>query len=173
MAERQPCKDGAGHHSRRVNQDFLLDNAAAREFRAITMMYQAGICRLKSSTNTSSRRKSFRNTWRWSSSSQLLEDAANFPNNPDIDAQKEGFANAADRDAFNLQEAELEHETEQAGLAAQVAGKDQQEPAEDSSGSGSSRPRQRVDPGPPGKTTPAPKPPKGAPKPKAGATGGK
>jgi hypothetical protein len=27
----------------RVNQDFLLDNAAAREFRAVTMMYQAGI----------------------------------------------------------------------------------------------------------------------------------
>jgi hypothetical protein len=27
----------------RCNQDFLLDQAAAREFRAITMMYQAGL----------------------------------------------------------------------------------------------------------------------------------
>jgi hypothetical protein len=157
----------------RVNQDFLLDNAAAREFRAITMMYQAGILPIEVIYEYFLKAEVIPEYMEMEQFIQLLEDAANFPNNPDIDAQKEGFANAADRDAFNLQEAELEHETEQQALARKSAEKIAKQQPRVPPVPAQAGHANRVDPGPPGKTTPAPKPPKGAPKPKAGATGGK
>jgi hypothetical protein len=96
----------------RVNQDFLLDNAAAREFRAVTMMYQAGILPIEVIYEYFLKAEVIPEYMEMDQFVALLEDAKNFPNNPDIDAQHEGYANAVDRDAFNLQDAELEHETE-------------------------------------------------------------
>lgn len=98
----------------RVNQDFLLDNAAAREFRAVTMMYQAGLLPVEVIYEYFLKAEVIPEYLELEAFVQLLEDEKNFPNNPDIDAQHEGYANAVDRDAFNLQEAELEHESEEA-----------------------------------------------------------
>lgn len=158
----------------RVNQDFLLDNAAAREFRAVTMMYQAGILPVEVIYEYFLKAEVIPEYMEMEQFIALLEDAKNFPNNPDIDAQREGYANAVDRDAFNLQDAELEHESEQNDLQRKSAEKISKQqpkipPVPQQAGHANA-----VDPGAPGKTTPAPKPPKvkqpGVPKPKTGGS---
>jgi hypothetical protein len=154
----------------RVNQDFLLDNAAAREFRAVTMMYQAGILPIEVIYEYFLKAEVIPEYMEMEQFIALLEDAKNFPNNPDIDAQKEGFANAADRDAFNLQEAELEHETEEGDKQRKSQEKiSKNQPPKIPPVPGQAVQANAADPLPPGKTTPPPKPPKGKqPKPKAG-----
>jgi hypothetical protein len=154
----------------RVNQDFLLDNAAAREFRAITMMYQAGVVPIEVIYEYFLKAEVIPEYMEMEQFIALLEDAANFPNNPDIDAQKEGFANAADRDAFNLQQAELDHESEEGDKQRQSAEKISKQQPKIPPVPGQAVHANAVDPGPPGKTTPAPAAPKrksGAAKPKA------
>jgi hypothetical protein len=156
----------------RVNQDFLLDNAAAREFRAVTMMYQAGILPIEVIYEYFLKAEVIPEYMEMEQFIALLEDEKNFPNNPDIDAQKDGFANAADRDAFNLQEAELEHESEEGALQRKSQEKISKNQPKIPPVPGQAAHANAADPLPPGRTTPAPKPPK-RPKPKAGATGGK
>jgi hypothetical protein len=154
----------------RVNQDFLLDNAAAREFRAITMMYQAGVVPIEVIYEYFLKAEVIPEYMEMEQFIALLEDAANFPNNPDIDAQKEGFANAADRDAFNLQQAELDHESEEGDKQRRSAEKVARQAPKIPAVPGQAVHANAVDPGPPGKTTPAPAAPKrksGAAKPKA------
>jgi hypothetical protein len=153
----------------RVNQDFLLDNAAAREFRAVTMMYQAGILPVEVIYEYFLKAEVIPEYMEMDQFIALLEDAKNFPNNPDIDAQNEGFANAADRDAFNLQQAELDHESEQGDLARKSAEKISKQQPKIPPVPHQAISANTVDPAPAVKTEPAPKPAKGAPKPKRGA----
>lgn len=97
----------------RVNQDFLLDNAAAREFRAITMMYQEGILPIDIIYEFFLKAEVIPEYVTLETFKELLDDPDQFPNNPDIEARREGFADAKSRDAANRQEDELEFEEEQ------------------------------------------------------------
>jgi hypothetical protein len=151
----------------RVNQDFLLDNAAAREFRAVTMMYQAGILPIEVIYEYFLKAEVIPEYMEMDQFVALLEDAKNFPNNPDIDAQQDGFASGADRDAFNLQEAELEHESEEGDKQRKSQEKISKNQPKIPPVPLAAHQANSSDPAPAVKTTPAPKPSKGAaPKPK-------
>lgn len=97
----------------RVNQDFLLDAAAAREFRAITMMYQAGILPIEVIYEYFLKAEVIPEYVTLEIFLNMLEDQKQFPNNPDIEAKKEGFANAQQRTADELARDELEEEARQ------------------------------------------------------------
>lgn len=97
----------------RVNQDFLLDNAAAREFRAVTMMYQEGIIPIDIIYEFFLKAEVIPEYVDLETFKALLDDPSQFPNNSDIDARREGFADAAGRDRANLQDDEQEFESEE------------------------------------------------------------
>lgn len=78
----------------RVNQDFLLDQAAAREFRAITMMYQAGILPIEIIYEYFLKADVIPEYVTKEIFMQMLEDEAQFPNNPDFEAREDGFPDA-------------------------------------------------------------------------------
>jgi hypothetical protein len=153
----------------RVNQDFLLDNAAAREFRAVTMMYQAGIMPIEVIYEYFLKAEVIPEYMTLEQFTSLIEDARNFPNNPDIDAQKDGFANAVDRDAFNLQEAELEHEGEMADAARKSAEKIARQQPKIPAVPGQATQANSVDPPPQPKVVSDKPPVTKTPKPKGGA----
>lgn len=127
----------------RVNQDFLLDQAAAREFRAITMMYQAGIMPIEVIYEYFLKADVIPEYVTQDMFTKMLEDAKQFPNNPDFESRQEGFedarsqradelaryvadeqfgsatdiADANNKSKAELQEEELAHEAEQAAAA--------------------------------------------------------
>ncbi|UIS25203.1 portal protein [Erythrobacter phage vB_EliS-L02] len=78
----------------RVNQDFLLDQAAAREFRAITMMYQAGILPIEIIYEYFLKADVIPEYVTKEIFMKMLEDEAQFPNNPDFEAREDGFPDA-------------------------------------------------------------------------------
>lgn len=97
----------------RVNQDFLLEAGAAREFRAITMMYQAGLLPIEIIYEYFLKADVIPEYVTQQMFVKMLEDAAQFPNNPDIEAKGEGFANAQQRTADELARDEMEEEARQ------------------------------------------------------------
>ena len=109
----------------RVNQDFLLDGAAAREFRAVAMMHKDGQLPVDIFYEYFLKSEVIPEYVDLATFKAMLEDAEQFPNNPDIEAQREGFPNAQGKlqkqindDALEEEarqfDDELEHETEQA-----------------------------------------------------------
>jgi hypothetical protein len=78
----------------RVNQDFLLDGAAAREFRAISMMYQDGTLPIEIFYEYFLKADVIPEYVTLEMFRDMLEDDAQFPNNPDIAAKRKGFPNA-------------------------------------------------------------------------------
>lgn len=78
----------------RVNQDFLIDQAAAREFRAITMMYQAGILPIEIIYEYFLKADVIPEYVTLEVFTKMLEDAKQFPNNPDFESRQAGFPNA-------------------------------------------------------------------------------
>ncbi|ARK07405.1 hypothetical protein LAV_00005 [Sphingobium phage Lacusarx] len=97
----------------RTNQDFLLDGAAAREFRAITMMYQAGIMPIEIIYEYFLKAEVIPEYVTLDAFKAMLEDAAQFPNNPDVEAKQEGFGNAQQRTADELARDELDEDARQ------------------------------------------------------------
>ena len=86
----------------RVNQDFLLDQAAAREFRAITMMYQAGILPIEVIYEYFLKADVIPEYVTLEMFTKMLEDAKQFPNNPDFEARQDGFPDARQQRADEL-----------------------------------------------------------------------
>lgn len=86
----------------RVNQDFLLDQAAAREFRAITMMYQAGILPIEVIYEYFLKADVIPEYVTQEMFVKMLEDAKQFPNNPDFESRQDGFADAKSQRADEL-----------------------------------------------------------------------
>ena len=99
----------------RVNQDFLLNNAAAREFRAVTMMYQEGILPIDVVYEYFLKAEVIPEYVDQDTFKNLLDNPDQFPNNANIEARHEGFGNAAARDMANLQDDEQAFELEMAG----------------------------------------------------------
>lgn len=86
----------------RVNQDFLLDQAAAREFRAITMMYQAGLIGIEIIYEYFLKADVIPEYVTLEMFTKMLEDQAQFPNNPDFQSRQEGFPDARTQRADEL-----------------------------------------------------------------------
>lgn len=99
----------------RVNQDFLLDNAAAREFRAITMMYQDGMIGIEIVYEYFLKADVIPEYVDLDTFKNMLEDPAQFPNNPDFQSRKDGFSDAKSQRGDELQRdlagEELDHES--------------------------------------------------------------
>lgn len=98
----------------RVNQDFLLDQAAAREFRAITMMYEANILPIEVIYEFFLKADIIPEYIDLETFKTMLEDAEQFPNDPDFDARQDGFSDAKSQRADELERdlADQEIETE-------------------------------------------------------------
>jgi hypothetical protein len=94
----------------RVNQDFLLDQAAAREFRAITMMYQAGMLGIEIIYEYFLKAEVIPEYVTLEVFTKMLEDQAQFPNNPDFEARQQGFPDAKTQrnDETEIKVAEIE-----------------------------------------------------------------
>lgn len=86
----------------RTNQDFLLDQAAAREFRAITMMYQAGLLPIEIIYEYFLKADVIPEYVTLEMFTNMLEDAKQFPNDPDYEARQQGFADAKSQRADEL-----------------------------------------------------------------------
>lgn len=98
----------------RVNQDFLLENMAAREFRAITMMYQAGILPIEVLYEYFLKADVIPEYITKDRFMAMLEDAAQFPNDPNFDARRLGFADARQEKSDELERDSWEHDAEEA-----------------------------------------------------------
>jgi len=118
----------------RVNQDFLIDAAAAREFRAITMMYQAGILPIEVIYEYFLKADVIPEYVTLEMFTKMLEDAKQFPNNPDFEAREDGFPDARaqrsdelardlDDNETDRADTELEHDAEQAEASRKSAEK--------------------------------------------------
>lgn len=87
----------------RVNQDFLLDQAAAREFRAITMMYEAGLLPIEIIYEYFLKADVIPEYVTLEMFTKMLEDAKQFPNNPDFESRRDGFPDAKSQRNDELQ----------------------------------------------------------------------
>jgi hypothetical protein len=83
----------------RCNQDFLMNAAAAREFRAITMMYQAGAVPIEVIYEYFLQAEVIPDYIELDQFKKMLDDAAQFPNDPNFEARKEGYADAKSKHA--------------------------------------------------------------------------
>ncbi len=97
----------------RVNQDFLIDAGAAREFRAITMMYQGGILPIEVIYEYFLKADVIPEYVTLEVFMKMLEDQKQFPNNPDIAAKGEGFPDARAKVGDEFDRDELEEEARQ------------------------------------------------------------
>lgn len=107
----------------RVNQDFLLNNFAAREFRAITLMWQEGLMPIEVIYEFFLQHEVIPEYLSLDQFVKLLEDESQFPNNPDVTAKQEGFPDASKKQEQEQFDAELEQEAKLAEEARKSAEK--------------------------------------------------
>lgn len=81
----------------RLNQDFKQLNIAARELRAIALLYQSGILPVDEVFRTLQDAEFINDELTLEEFKELLDNTDNFPGQPDVDAMHEGYANASDR----------------------------------------------------------------------------
>lgn len=77
-----------------TNKDFLLSSTGAREFRAIQMMYEAGIIPIEVVYDYMRRAEVVPDWMAIDQFKKLLENKNSFPNNPDVQAMQDGAPNA-------------------------------------------------------------------------------
>lgn len=92
----------------KFNKDFLLNELGAREFRAITLMYQEGILPIEAVYEVFQRINIIPDDMTFEEFEKALKNPESFPNNPDIRAKKEGFPDAKSK--FESEEAALARE---------------------------------------------------------------
>lgn len=73
------------------NKDFMLSQAAAREFRAVQQMYMDGLLPIEVVFDYLKRAEVIPDWMEIEEFKALLESTSSFPNNPDIDAKQRGF----------------------------------------------------------------------------------
>jgi hypothetical protein len=94
----------------KLNQDFKQLNIAARELRAIALLYQSGILPVDEVFRTLQDAEFINDELTLEEFKALLDNTDNFPNQPDVDAMHEGYANASDRLKKDMQDDQQEHE---------------------------------------------------------------
>jgi hypothetical protein len=107
----------------RVNQDFLLNNFAAREFRAIHLMWKEGLLPLDVLYEFFLQHEVIPEYITLEQFKILLEDEDQFLNNPDVAAKQEGFPDAAKKQEQEQFDTQLEHDEAEAEAARKSAEK--------------------------------------------------
>lgn len=95
------------------NKDFLFDGVGAREFRAVHAMYKDGVIPIDIVYHYLRKASVIPDWMKLDEFRKLLDKMESFPNNPDIEAQREGFADAKGRDKMALQDDQQEFEAGQ------------------------------------------------------------
>ena len=103
------------------NKDFLFDLAGAREFRAIQAMYNDGILPIEVLYDYFRKASVVPDWMSLEEFTDLLNKSGSFPNNADIMAQKEGYANAQAQLTTEENEKDRELELELADKQQQTA----------------------------------------------------
>lgn len=98
------------------NKDFLFDGVGAREFRAIHAMYKDGVIPIDIVYHYLRKSAVIPDWMNLEEFKKLLNSMESFPNNADVAAKKEGFADAKSRDQEDILEQEQDFEEDQAEL---------------------------------------------------------
>lgn len=95
------------------NKDFLYSAIGSREFRAIQSMFQSGALPVEVLYDYMKKAEVIPEAMTLDEFKTLLNSATSFPNQPDFQARKEGYANALSRTTAKLKEGDqqLEQET--------------------------------------------------------------
>lgn len=101
-------KDDAAKFSIEFNKDFLFDEMGAREFRAVHTMYKDGVLPIDVVYHYLKKAMVIPDWMTLEELKTLLDKSESFPNNADVEARKEGFADAKSRDQESLLELEKE-----------------------------------------------------------------
>jgi hypothetical protein len=96
----------------KLNKDFLFEGVGAREFRAVHAMYKDGVVPIEVLYHYLKKGYIVPDWMSVDEFKELLDDMDSFPNNPDVEARKEGYADAAARDREAALEDQLEGELE-------------------------------------------------------------
>ena len=93
-----------------LNQDFLIEPLKAREFRAVTMMYEQGILPIDVIFDVMQKAEVISEYMTLEEFKGQLDNTDNFPNNPDVHARRLGYPDAKTQLELNAQEAEQQNE---------------------------------------------------------------
>lgn len=91
-----------------VNKDFLFEGIGAREFRAVHAMYKDGFIPVDVLYHYLRKGDIIPDWMKIDEFTGLLDQMSAFPNNPDVEAKKEGYTNAAER--FKEEQAALDRD---------------------------------------------------------------
>lgn len=105
------------------NKDFLFDGVGAREFRAVHAMYKDGVIPIDIVYHYLRKSAVIPDWMSLKEFKGLLDKMDSFPNNADLEAKKEGYADAKSRDADDILDKEQEFEDTQAEAARKSAEK--------------------------------------------------
>lgn len=103
------------------NKDFLYSAIGSREFRAIQSMYQAGALPVEVLYDYMLKAEVIPEALTLDEFKTLLNTGTSFPNQPDFEARKEGYANALSRTQALLKEGDQQIAQEEADTAAKQA----------------------------------------------------
>lgn len=87
--------DGAAKVKVRLNQDFKLQSAGARELRAVALLYQQGILPVDQLYRVLQESEYLDDELTLDAFKKMLDDLNQFPNQPDVEAMHEGYPDAA------------------------------------------------------------------------------
>lgn len=117
-------KDTADKIDVEYNKDFLYSAIGSREFRAIQSMYQANVLPIEVLYDYMRKAEVVPEALTLDEFKTLLDTASSFPNQPDFEARKAGYANAQSKTSAELKEGDqqiAEEEAETARKAAEAA----------------------------------------------------
>lgn len=86
----------------KLNQDFKALQVAARELRAVALLYQEGIIPIQSIYDILQGSEFLSEEMTLAEFTELLGNSANFPNQPDVEARMEGYPDARSRQSEGL-----------------------------------------------------------------------
>ena len=109
-------KEETASMSIEFNKDFLFDGVGAREFRAIHAMYKDGVIPIDIVYHYLRKSSVIPDWMNLDEFKRLLNSMESFPNNADVEARSEGFADAKSRDAEDLTLEEQDFTAEQSAL---------------------------------------------------------
>lgn len=104
----------AAKFSIEFNKDFLFDEMGAREFRAVHTMYKDGVLPIDVVYHYLKKAMVIPDWMTLDELKSLLDKSESFPNNADVEARREGFADAKSRDQEDLLELEKELDADEA-----------------------------------------------------------
>lgn len=88
----------------RMNRDYATSNIGAREMRAIAVLYQSGVLPVEEMHRVFQESELISEQTSVEDFVSMLKSAKSFPNQPNIEAMQEGFADAKDRTQFQIAE---------------------------------------------------------------------